>query len=73
MSSRPFLLSQSHIELLRNLPSGISEWAIHPGLKTSELMSIDPEEWDVRDADYTFFHSEEFKKIIEEEHIILIS
>ncbi len=64
---------ERYIEMLRNLPSGISEWAVHPALKTEELMAINPEDWHVRDADYKFFNSEEFKKVLEEEQITLIS
>ena len=62
-----------YIEMLKFLPPGISEWAVHPALKTGELMTISPEEWHVRDADYKFFYSEAFKKILEDEQIKLIS
>ncbi|MBW7940708.1 MAG: polysaccharide deacetylase family protein, partial [Candidatus Omnitrophica bacterium] len=29
-------------ELLRELPEGLSEWAVHPGLDNAELRAIDP-------------------------------
>jgi predicted glycoside hydrolase/deacetylase ChbG (UPF0249 family) len=64
---------EHYIKLLKNLPSGISEWAIHPALKTGELIAISPEEWHVRDADYNFFNSETFTKILKEEQINVIS
>jgi hypothetical protein len=31
-----------YAELLRELPAGLSEWAVHPGLDSSELRAIDP-------------------------------
>jgi hypothetical protein len=30
-------------QLLRDLPAGLSEWALHPGLGTPELQTIEPE------------------------------
>ncbi len=40
------------VELLRELPAGLSEWAVHPGLATPEAKEIDPSGWQIRHADY---------------------
>lgn len=60
-------------QLLRDLPAGLSEWALHPGLGTPELQIIDPEGWDVRQADFDFALSTQAGAIIEQEGIILLS
>jgi chitin disaccharide deacetylase len=57
--------------MLRELPAGLSEWAIHPARETDELKSI-TEEWPVRDADYRFFNSERASRVMKEEGIILM-
>ena len=57
-------------KMLRELPSGLSEWAIHPARETDELRSI-TDEWPVRDADYRFFNSKRARQVMEEEGIIL--
>lgn len=58
--------------LLRELPSGLSEWAIHPGIGNAELKSITPT-WDVRQADFDFFTSQDARDLIQAEGIILLS
>jgi len=60
-------------QLLRDLPAGLSEWALHPGLGTPELQTIEPEGWSVRQADFDFAISTEARAIIEQEGIILLS
>lgn len=59
-------------KLLRELPPGLSEWAIHPGIGDEELKSIMPD-WEVRQADFDFFTSKEAREIVEEENINIIS
>jgi len=59
-------------QLLRDLPAGLSEWALHPGLGTPELQTIQPESWSVRQADFDFALSSEARAIIEHEGIILL-
>lgn len=34
--------SARYIQLLRDLPVGLNEWAVHPGLADSELLAIEP-------------------------------
>jgi predicted glycoside hydrolase/deacetylase ChbG (UPF0249 family) len=58
--------------LLRELPSGLSEWAVHPGLANSELLTIDPGGAHIRQADFDFLTSQQAKEIVEEEGIVLL-
>lgn len=59
-------------KMLRELPPGLSEWAIHPARETDELKSI-TDEWPVRDADYRFFNSERARRVVQEEGIKIIT
>jgi hypothetical protein len=59
-------------KLLRKLPAGLSEWAIHPGIGNAELQAMSPS-WPVRQADYDFFTSPEARAIVEQEGIILLN
>lgn len=61
-----------YARLLRDLPAGLSEWAVHPGLDTPELLAIEPGEDRIRQADYDFLISQQAKDIIREEGIILL-
>jgi predicted glycoside hydrolase/deacetylase ChbG (UPF0249 family) len=58
---------------LRELPSGLSEWAVHPALGTPEMQAIEPESWQVRPTDLAFLISQEARSIIEQEEIVLLS
>ncbi|MFQ5854113.1 MAG: polysaccharide deacetylase family protein [Anaerolineae bacterium] len=58
--------------LLRELPAGLSEWAIHPGIGNAELRALSPD-WDVRQADFDFFTSPVARDIINKEGIVLLS
>jgi chitin disaccharide deacetylase len=59
--------------LLRELPAGLSEWAVHPGLANSELLAIDPGGAHIRQRDFDFLTSPQAKEIVEEEGIILLN
>lgn len=65
--------SDQFAQLLRGLPAGLSEWALHPGLGTPELQTIEPDDWSVRQADFDFALSAQARTIIEQEGIILLS
>jgi predicted glycoside hydrolase/deacetylase ChbG (UPF0249 family) len=60
-----------YIQMLRDLPVGLTEWAVHPGLNTAEAQALD-DGWPVRWADYKAFTSPEVHETIEKEGIILI-
>jgi predicted glycoside hydrolase/deacetylase ChbG (UPF0249 family) len=59
-------------ELLRALPPGLSEWAVHPSLGDAEAQAIEPETWRIRRADFDFVTSPEARRIIAEEGIELL-
>lgn len=61
-----------YAQMLRNLPVGLSEWAVHPGLDTAEMGTIEPGSR-VRQTDFAFFGSGQAKEIIEGEGIIVLS
>jgi predicted glycoside hydrolase/deacetylase ChbG (UPF0249 family) len=62
-----------YAQMLRELPAGLSEWAVHPALDTPELLAIEREANQIRQTDYDFLMSQEAKEIINEEGIILLS
>jgi chitin disaccharide deacetylase len=64
--------STRYAQLLRQLPAGLSEWAVHPGLDSAELLAIDPAGTQVRQTDYDYLISQEAKDIVKEEGIILL-
>ena len=64
--------SARYAELLRNLPAGLSEWAVHPGLGNEESQAIDPGGWQVRRTDYEFLTSPEASDLIQREGIVVI-
>jgi hypothetical protein len=68
----PVTKAARYAELLRQLPVGLSEWAVHPGLDNAELLAIDPGGARIRQADYDFFTSQQAKDIIKKEGIILL-
>jgi predicted glycoside hydrolase/deacetylase ChbG (UPF0249 family) len=62
---------QTYIQMLRELPEGLSEWGIHPAYESDELRAITPE-WPVRASDYEFFSSDEYTAILKAEGIVLV-
>ena len=64
--------SAQYAAMLRGLPVGLSEWAVHPGLASAELEAVEPQSWQVRQTDYDFVISPEARAIVEEEGIILV-
>ena len=61
-----------YAELLRELPVGLSEWAVHPGLDNAELLAIEPNGKHIRQTDFDFLMSPEAQDIVQEEGIILV-
>jgi chitin disaccharide deacetylase len=59
-------------DLLRNLPAGLTEWAIHPGLGSAELQAMEPT-WEVRQTDFEFFTSPKTKDILAQQGIIVLN
>jgi len=61
-----------YAEMLHDLPAGLSEWAVHPGLDNSELLALEPDGNHFRQTDFDFWTSQMAKDIIKSEGIILI-
>ena len=59
-------------QLLRELPEGLSEWAVHPGLDTPELLAIEGDSKHIRQSDYEFLMSQAAQDIVREEGIVLL-
>jgi predicted glycoside hydrolase/deacetylase ChbG (UPF0249 family) len=65
--------STRYAALLRALPAGLTEWAVHPGLGSADAQAIDPDGWRVRQTDLQFLTSPQAREIVQEEGIVLIS
>lgn len=63
--------SHTYVQMIRELPAGLSEWAIHPAFESDELRAITPE-WPVRSSDYEFFCSDEYLALLRAEGIVLV-
>jgi hypothetical protein len=61
-----------YAQLLRELPVGLNEWAVHPGLDTPELLAIEPGGNRIRQTDSDFLTSQQAVDIVREEGIILL-
>jgi predicted glycoside hydrolase/deacetylase ChbG (UPF0249 family) len=61
-----------YAQLLRELPEGLSEWAVHPAVRNEELLTIEGEDNHIRQTDLDFLLSQEAKDIVHEEGIILL-
>jgi predicted glycoside hydrolase/deacetylase ChbG (UPF0249 family) len=60
------------VECLRNLPVGLSEWAVHPGLDSAELTAIEGNGDHIRQTDFDFLTSQLAKDVIQQEGIVLL-
>lgn len=67
--------NKAHIyaQMLRELPAGLNEWAVHPGLDGPELLAIEREANHIRQSDFDFLMSQEAKEFIDEQGIILLN
>jgi predicted glycoside hydrolase/deacetylase ChbG (UPF0249 family) len=61
-----------YAKLLHELPVGLSEWAVHPGLDNSELLAIEPGGNHIRQTDFDFLMSQQARDVVREEGIILL-
>jgi predicted glycoside hydrolase/deacetylase ChbG (UPF0249 family) len=58
--------------MLRELPAGLSEWAVHPSLGNAEAQAIEPASWQVRKTDFDFLIAPEARDILDAEGIVLM-
>ena len=63
--------SARYARLLRDLPVGLSEWAVHPSLGNEESQAIDGG-WRVRRTDYEFLTSPQARELLRQEGIVVI-
>lgn len=68
----PATKSADYTRLLRELPAGLSEWAVHPGLDYPELLAIEQDDNHIRQTDFDFLVSQQAKDVVREEGIILL-
>lgn len=64
--------AERYVELLRALPAGLSEWAVHPGVEDEGSRYVDVG-WVVCSSDYAFLVSSRARLVIDEERIVVIS
>ncbi len=64
--------STQYVALLRALPAGLSEWAVHPSLGDAEARAMEPIGWQVRKADFDFLISAQAQQTLAEEGIVLV-
>lgn len=60
-----------YVQLLRDLPSGLSEWAVHPGLGDADSRAVD-DGWRVRRTDYEFLTSPQAQDALRQEGIVVV-
>ena len=58
--------------LLRALPVGLTEWAVHPSLGNAEAQALEPETWRIRRADLDFLLAPATRALIAAEGITLL-
>ena len=62
----------TYARLLRDLPPGLNEWAVHPAHGTEQRRSIESTGWQVRQSDYAFLTSQQAREILLREGITVI-
>jgi predicted glycoside hydrolase/deacetylase ChbG (UPF0249 family) len=65
--------SAGYVQLLRDLPVGLNEWAVHPGLADAEFLAIEPAGASARQADFDFMVSAQVREVVQQEGITLLS
>jgi chitin disaccharide deacetylase len=68
----PARKSAIYAQMLRELPEGLSEWAVHPAIRDEELLAIEGEDNHIRRTDFDFLISQAAKDIVTEEGIVLL-
>lgn len=60
-----------YAQMLRDLPAGLNEWAVHPSLGDKESQAVD-DGWLVRRTDYEFLTSPQAREVVQQEDIAVI-
>lgn len=64
---------EAYENLLRALPAGLSEWAVHPSTGDAEAQAMEPTEWGVRKTDLDVVTSPEIRELIAQQGIVLLN
>jgi chitin disaccharide deacetylase len=64
--------AETYARMLRDLPSGLNEWAVHPAHGTEEWRTIEPTGWQIRQSDLAFLTSPQAREILDQERITVI-
>ena len=62
----------TYVRMLRDLPTGLNEWAVHPAHGTEQWHSVDPTGWQVGQRDHAFLTSPQAREILDDENITVI-
>jgi predicted glycoside hydrolase/deacetylase ChbG (UPF0249 family) len=62
----------TYARMLRDLPPGLNEWAIHPAHGTEQWQAIEPTGWQIRQSDYAFLTSPQARETLDHERITVI-
>src|SRR2546428_477192 len=62
----------TYARMLRALPPGLNEWAIHPAHGTKQWQTIEPTGWQIRQSDHAFLTSPQARETLDHEGITVI-
>ena len=68
----PAAKHQQFFSLIQSLPPGLTEWAVHPSLGSAEARALEPETWQVRQADYRFLTSDAGIEAVRDSGVVLM-
>jgi len=71
-SISPHEKAKTFARMLRDLPPGLNEWAVHPAQGTNLWQAIEPIGWQVRQTDYDFLTSPRARETVDKERITVI-
>jgi predicted glycoside hydrolase/deacetylase ChbG (UPF0249 family) len=64
--------AETYAQMLRDLPRGLNEWAVHPAHGTNQWQAIEPTGWQVRQTDHEFLTSPRARQTLDQEGITVI-
>jgi chitin disaccharide deacetylase len=71
-SLEPVGKHQLYLDLLHDLPEGLSEWAVHPAADRPTLREMEPEGWQRRCSDLAFLVSPAAREAVRSEGVTLL-
>lgn len=71
-SMDPATKADRYRHLIRTLPAGLSEWAVHPSLGNEESRTLEPGTWRIRKADFDVMIDPAIRSLLDEEGITVI-